>query len=100
MQLYGGSNHVPLHQVSGFYGKVTVPFRLLSGSCSHDNIVFLVFVGRSSVYMDLFTCSPIIKMFPETKWHRPTFPFLARSHEKVSEIYRTVQKSWTPVQMI
>lgn len=22
MQLYGGSNHVPLHQVSGFYGKV------------------------------------------------------------------------------
>lgn len=23
MQLYGGTNHVPLHQVSGFYGKVS-----------------------------------------------------------------------------
>lgn len=52
MKLYGGSNHVPLHQVSGFYGKVMI--QLTSLSILISSVSFTL--GMADVYIAISAC--------------------------------------------
>lgn len=46
IDLYGGTQHIPLYQMSGFYGKVPTPRAVAPGSPRSDLIAGARSLGR------------------------------------------------------
>ncbi len=84
MQLYGGSNHVPLHQVSGFYGKVIVPHCIFIPSylisCLHSRVQMITLL-----YWHAYILCLITKRSVRLKWCHPV---------RSSDLILCVQSPW------
>ena len=48
IDLYGGTQHIPLYQMSGFYGKVLAPSATAQGGQLHDLTVGAGSLGGSA----------------------------------------------------